>query len=242
MLQVYLHLAGPCYLSYLVLRLMPPHAASHKEEPLAVWIVEDDDLYRDSIATLIRQTDGLSCAGTFDTCEAALEALEARSVPDVVLMDLSLPGMSGLEGIGHLKALVPTTEIIVLSIHRDHDRVFEAIRSGATGYLLKTASAGRIIEAIHEVRRGGAAINAHIARRVLHLFAELAGPKEHYGLTQREREILELLNEGLAKKEIAEHLFLSYYTIDTHVKNIYAKLHVHSRTEAILKARRERLI
>ncbi|HMB92739.1 MAG TPA: response regulator transcription factor [Rhodothermales bacterium] len=220
----------------------PPGKAFPHGEALFVWIVEDDDLYRASVTTLLEQTDGLACTGAFGTCEAALAALDAQPPPDIVLMDLSLPGMSGTEGIGHIKALVPTTEIIVLSIHRDHDRVFEAIRAGATGYLLKTASAGRIIEAIHEVRRGGAPINAHIARRVLHLFAELAGPKQHYGLTQREREILELMNENLAKKEIAEQLFLSYYTIDTHVKNIYAKLHVHSRSEAILKARRERLI
>ena len=223
---------------------MPPPNAAYPDydAPLTVWIVEDDDLYRATITALIEQTDGLACAGAFGTCEAALDALDVQPVPDIVLMDLNLPGMSGLEGIGHIKALVPTTEIIVLSIHRDNDRVFEAIRAGATGYLLKTASAGRIVEAIHEVRRGGAPINAHIARRVLHLFAELAGPKQHYGLTQREREILELMNEGLAKKEIAERLFLSYYTIDTHVKNIYAKLHVHSRSEAVLKARRERLI
>ena len=220
----------------------PPDTASLHDEALSVWIVEDDDLYRASVTTLLEQTDGLACTGAFGTCEAALEALEAQPPPDIVLMDLSLPGMSGTEGIGYIKALVPMTEIIVLSIHRDHDRVFEAIRAGATGYLLKTAAAGRIVEAIHEVRRGGAPINAHIARRVLHLFAEMAGPKAHYGLTQREREILELMNEGLAKKEIAERLFLSYYTIDTHVKNIYAKLHVHSRSEAILKARRERLI
>lgn len=223
--------------------MAPPDAASpDQEEALSVWIVEDDDLYRASVVALIEQTERLRCAGAFGTCEAALKALDEQPVPDIVLMDLSLPGMSGTEGISHIKALVPTTEIIVLSIHRDHDRVFEAIRAGATGYLLKTASAGRIVEAINEVRRGGAPINAHIARRVLHLFAELARPRQHYGLTQREREILELMNEGLAKKEIAERLFLSYYTIDTHVKNIYTKLHVHSRAEAVLKARRERLV
>lgn len=217
-------------------------ATPRDDNVLDVWIVEDDDMYRTSVVGLIEQTEGLHCAGAFGTCEAALEALDEQPVPDVVLMDLSLPGMSGAEGISRIKALVPTTEIIVLSIHRDHDRVFEAIRAGATGYLLKTAAAERIVEAIHEVRMGGAPINAHIARRVLHLFTEIVGLRQHYGLTQREREILELMHEGQAKKEIAERLFLSYYTIDTHVKNIYAKLHVHSRAEAVLKARRERLV
>ena len=157
-------------------------------------------------------------------------------------MDLNLPGMSGIEGIEHINALVPTTDIIVLTIHKDSDRIFEALRRGATGYLLKNTPADQIREAIYEVRQGGAPINAQIARRVLNLFAELAGPLHHYGLTQREQEILGLMMDGLTKKEIAERLFLSFYTIDTHVKNIYAKLHVHSRTEAVMKARRERLI
>ncbi len=213
-----------------------------RDQALNVWIVEDDELYRESVVALIRQTGGMTCLGAFTSCEEALEALEEQPVPDVVLMDLNLPGMSGIEGIAHIKALVPTTDLIVLTIHKDSDRIFEAIRTGATGYLLKTASTDQIIGAIEEVRRGGAPINAQIARRVLNLFAELAGPRQQYGLTRREKEILGLMLEGLVKKEIAERLFLSYYTIDTHVKNIYAKLHVHSRTEALAKARRERLI
>ena len=213
-----------------------------RDQALNVWIVEDDELYRESVVALIRQTGGMTCPGAFTSCEEALEALEEQPVPDVVLMDLNLPGMSGIEGIAHIKALVPTTDLIVLTIHKDSDRIFEAIRTGATGYLLKTASTDQIIGAIEEVRRGGAPINAQIARRVLNLFAELAGPRQQYGLTRREKEILGLMLEGLVKKEIAERLFLSYYTIDTHVKNIYAKLHVHSRTEALAKARRERLI
>ncbi len=212
-----------------------------RREPLAVWIVEDDDLYRASVVSLIDQTDGLTTAGAFSSCEAALEALSDPPLPDVILMDLNLPGMSGSEGIERIKTRAPTTEIIVITIHRDSDRVFEAIRAGATGYLLKTVPAARIVDAIHEARRGGAPMNAQIARRVLQLFAELAGPKEHYGLTERENEILELMNQGIRKKEIAERLYLSYYTIDTHVKNIYSKLHVHSRREAVVKARRERL-
>ena len=213
-----------------------------REQPLNVWIVEDDKLYRESVAALIRQTGGMTCPGAFTSCEEALEALEEQPVPDVVLMDLNLPGMSGIDGIARIKALAPTTDLIVLTIHKDSDRIFEAIRTGATGYLLKTAPAGQIIEAIEAVRQGGAPINPQIARRVLNLFAALAGPRQQYGLTRREREILSLMLEGLVKKEIAERLFLSYYTIDTHVKNIYAKLHVHSRTEALAKARRERLI
>lgn len=206
-----------------------------------VWIVEDDELYRDSVATLIRQTGKMACPSTFGSCEDALQALEVGPFPDVLLMDLNLPGMSGMEGIGHVKARAPAIEIIVLTIHGDADHIFEAIRTGATGYLLKTASAEEIVGAIRAVRRGGAPINPRIARRVLQLFADLAGPREEYDLTQREAEILSLMREGLTKKEIAERLFLSYYTIDTHVKNIYAKLHVHSRTEAVRKARRYRL-
>lgn len=216
--------------------------SSPRDPDVSVWIVEDDTLYRESVTALVEETEGLTCPAAFGSCEAALEALETRPVPDVVLMDLNLPGMSGMEGIAHVKARAPATEIIVLTIHRDSDHIFEALRTGATGYLLKTAAAEEIVEAVRTVRRGGAPIDARIARRVLRLFADLAGPREEYGLTERETEILSLMAERLTKKEIAERLFLSYYTIDTHVKNIYAKLHVHSRTEAVLKARRQRLI
>ncbi len=207
-----------------------------------VWIVEDDPLYRASITSLINEVEDMACTGAFASVEEALEALEMQSLPHVVLMDLNLPGMSGIEGIAHVKAIAPTIEIIVLTIHKDSERIFEAIRTGATGYLLKTTPAGQIVERIREVRSGGAPIDAQIARRVLKLFADLAGSRDAYGLTEREREILGLMSEGLVKKEIAGQLFLSYHTIDTHVKNIYTKLHVHSRTEAILKARRERLV
>ena len=216
--------------------------SSDPAHDVSVWIVEDDALYRESVASLIQQTEGMTCTSAFVSCEEALAALEERPVPDVVLMDLNLPGMSGMEGIGHVKASIPTTEIIVLTIHGDTGHIFEAIRTGATGYLLKTASAEEIVEAIQVAQRGGAPINARIARRVLRLFADLAGPQEQYGLTQRETEVLSLMEQGLTKKEIAERLFLSYYTIDTHVKNIYAKLHVHSRSEAVRKARTQRLI
>ncbi len=224
------------------------HATIHAEEQtssvdiLNIWLVEDNAAFRQTIAELINETAGMRCSGAFASCEEALSELRDKDAPEVVLMDIGLPGMSGIEGVKHLKKISPSTDVIVLTIYDEDEKVFRAICNGASGYLLKDAPPESIVAAIHDVLRGGAPINAHIARRVLDMFMRLSVPLAEYGLTAREKEILHELTEGLTKKQIAEKLFLSFFTIDTHLKNIYAKLHVHSRSGAVAKVLKERLL
>ena len=160
-------------------------------------------------------------------------------------MDLGLPGLSGIEGVRHLRVRSPGSKVVILTIHEDDQKVFDAICAGAVGYLLKPSPPERIVEAIREVERGASPINASIARKVLDAFARggmAPSVTPDYGLTPRETEILELLVEGLTMKAIADRLGVSYHTIDNHLRNIYCKLHVSSRTRAVAKAVQERLV
>jgi DNA-binding NarL/FixJ family response regulator len=212
------------------------------KERIALWLVEDNDQYKKAITRLINASEEIVCDRSFARCEEFLEALDEGSAPEVVLMDIGLPGMDGITGIQRLKGISPATEAIVLTVHDDNDKVFQAICAGASGYLLKDAPADAILQAIREVLEGGAPMSGQIARRVLAMFGNLAVPQSNYGLTSREKEILRQLVEGHTKKEIANILFLSPYTIGTHLKNIYAKLHVHTRSGAVGKVLKERLI
>ncbi len=211
-------------------------------EPFIVWIVEDSEDYRQTIQDLINSRQGMRCTRTFSTCEDVLAALNQEFAPEIVLMDIGLPGMSGIECVRRLKALSPATHVIMLTIHEDNDRIFNALRAGASGYLLKMSPVHKIFEAIEEVSGGGAAMNAQVARRVLNMFTQLNAPRWDYQLTDREKEILQLLVEGKTKNQIADTLFLSFHTIDTHIRNIYTKMHVNSRTDAVTKALQERII
>ncbi len=222
---------------------------AHREQPaeksppdVTTWLVEDNDLYRTTISTIINKTGRLSCEKAFASCEDALQSLENDVPPDVVLMDIGLPGMNGIEGVRRIKAIVPSTHMIMLTAFEEDEKIFEAICAGASGYLLKSSAAEKILEAIDEVLRGGAPMNAQIARRVLDMFSRMTVPKGDYGLTDREKEILKLMVDGLTKKQIADKIFLSYFTIDTHIKNIYTKLQVHTRSGAVSKALKERLL
>ncbi|GAB5533752.1 MAG: response regulator transcription factor [Rubricoccaceae bacterium] len=206
-----------------------------------VWLVEDNTLYRETISDVIDAVPG-HVASAFGSCEAALGALDAGALPDAVLMDIGLPGLGGVEGAEQFQARAPAVPVVMLTVHQDTDTIFRALCAGASGYLLKTATPEAIVEAIAEVRAGGAAMDAQIARRVLTLFTEMAVPRADYGLSGREQEILHQLVDGLTKKLIAERLHLSPHTIDGHIRNIYAKLHVHTRTGAVAKALRERLV
>lgn len=208
---------------------------------LSIWIVEDNTLVRETTAAALREGGGVTCTGAFRDCESMLEALDTESPPSVVLMDIGLPGMDGIEGVREVRRRAPSTRVVMFTVHEDDDRVFEAICAGASGYLLKPSSSDELRVAVEEMRRGGAAINARIARRVLDLFQNLAAPRHDYGLTEREREVLGLLVDGLSKKQIAARLILSEHTIHSHVRNIYEKLEVHSRGGAVAKAVRERL-
>jgi DNA-binding NarL/FixJ family response regulator len=211
-------------------------------EPIDVWVVEDNENLRVTISELLDRDSGLRCSLAAGSCEEALEALNRGEVPQVALMDLGLPGMSGIEGIRRIRARSPSSQVVVLTVREADDHVFEALCAGACGYLLKPASADRIVDAIHTARSGGAPMNAFIARKVLTMFTRIARPRGDYGLTAREVEILRMLSEEKTQKQIAETLFLSPHTVDTHLRNIYGKLEVHSRSAAVVKALREGLI
>jgi DNA-binding NarL/FixJ family response regulator len=208
-----------------------------------VWLIEDHADSRRVLARVLNQTTTIECPCAFATCEEALAALRSAPAPQVILLDVGLPGMSGIEGITHLKALAPGLHIIVLTVFDDQDKVFKAICAGASGYLLKSADEDAIAEAVHDVLRGGAPINSRIARMVLSMFPSRAAvPRQDYGLSAREREVLELMVQGLLKKEIADRLALSYHTVDNHLRSIYAKLQVHTRGSAVAKAVAEHLV
>jgi DNA-binding NarL/FixJ family response regulator len=217
-------------------------AKAPPEEAKELWVVEDDALYRKTISQLLHDVEGIHCDHTFPRCEDALRALDTEPAPDVILMDLGLPGMNGIEGTAKVRELSPATRVIILTIHEDNEKIFDALCAGASGYLLKSSPPEEIEQAMVEVLKGGAPINAQIARKMLAMFTHLAGPRNPSPLTQREREILKLMVEGLTKKVIADQLVLSYHTIDTHIKNIYAKLEVHTRGGAVAKALTDHLL
>jgi DNA-binding NarL/FixJ family response regulator len=209
---------------------------------LDVWVIEDNDELRATLVEVIDSDAEMMCSLSFVRCEEALAALQKESPPQVMLMDIGLPGMSGIEGVRRIRAISPATQILMLTIYEDDANVFESLCAGAAGYLLKSGSTGQIITAIKEARDGGAPMNAQIAKKVLTMFTKIVAPHADYALTAREKEILNLLVSGKPLKQIADTLFLSPFTIATHMKNIYAKLHVHSRSEAVAKALKERLL
>ncbi len=211
------------------------------DHDIFVWLVEDNEFYRHTIEDLLNQSERFVCASAFSSCEQAVEALEIDAPPDVILLDIVLPGISGIDGIRRFKSISPTTHVVILTIHDDDDNLFRALSAGASGYLLKNSPKEKILQSLVEVMNGGAPMNAQIAKKVLNIFARLTAPDADYKLTNREREVLRLLTEGHTKKQIAELLYLSYHTIDNHIRNIYSKLHVHTRTAAVAKALKEKL-
>jgi len=212
-------------------------------EDIAVWIVEDNLHFQQTMKNLINQFDGFICNIAFESCEdALLEMNSTVGLPSVILLDIGLKGMSGIEGIKKFKEISPATHIIMLTIYDDKNSVFEALCEGASGYLLKDSSPGNVIEAIKEVLGGGAPMNMHIAKKVIEMFKQFNPPKGDYGLTVREKEILNLLVRGMSKKQIAEELFVSFHTINTHIKNIYEKLQVTTRGGLVAKAYKENLL
>lgn len=213
----------------------------NNNENIIIWIIEDNKFFRSTIEELLNSTDRFSCKAGFSNCEDALNALSKEPPPDVILLDIGLPAMSGIEGIQHIKSISPNTAIIMQTVHDDNENVFKALTAGASGYILKTSSKERIIESIDEVMNGGAPMNGQIARKVLDVFKNISLPAGEYQLTERETEVLHLLIDGNTKRQIAESLFLSYHTVDNHIRNIYSKLHVHSRSAAVAKAVKEKL-
>jgi DNA-binding NarL/FixJ family response regulator len=208
-----------------------------------VWVVEDNADTRRVLSRVLNRNARLLCPCAFASCEEALRALRANTPPDAILIDVGLPGMSGIEGIARLKAIAPATHAIVLTVFDDEEKVFSAICAGASGYLLKNADEDAIADAVQEALDGGAPINPRIARLVLKMFPRrAAAPGQDYGLTDRERQVLELMVQGLVKKEIAVRMNLSYHTVDNHLRSIYSKLQVHTRGGAVAKAVSEKLV
>jgi DNA-binding NarL/FixJ family response regulator len=223
-------------------QLVTLQAADADAASVEVWVVEDNALLRDSYAAILAQSPGVRMARAFASCEYALAALRFGEPPDIVLLDIGFPGMSGVDGARAMHAVSPTTRIVMLTVHEDGDTVFNALCAGASGYLVKPSSAEAVLYAVDEIRRGGVPMSAPIARKVLELFRRFAAPARDYGLTEREVTVLQGLVNGLGQKGIAAELGLSQHTVNTHIRNIYAKLHVHSRTGAVAKALTERLL
>lgn len=208
-----------------------------------IIIIEDNTVFRDTLQSVIMKSTGKTCNYSFPSGETAIREIELKElVPDIILLDIGLPGKDGISIIPDLRRLTPSSKIIIITVYDDDENVFNAICAGASGYLLKDQSPENIINSIDEVLNGGASVNPHIAKRVLNMFRDQNKSESDYGLSGREKEILRLLVEGLSKKLISERIFLSHHTIDSHIRNIYAKLEVHSKGSAISKAIREKLI
>jgi DNA-binding NarL/FixJ family response regulator len=209
---------------------------------ISIWILEDHQVYRTTLRKLVAAQPWVEKVRDFDTGEGLLKEVKEDSPPDILLIDLGLPGISGIEVIHRVKRVSPATRALVLTVHDDEDKIFDAIRAGADGYLLKASSPEDLLKSIQELRDGGSPITAGVARKVLAAFADLRKPSTDYGLTERERSILNFLVDGISRKEIADRLFVSYHTIDFHIRNIYRKLQVNTQSDAVAKSLRERLL
>lgn len=212
---------------------------------IRVCLVEDHETFRRSLQRLCTPARDLRCIGAFANAEALLAALrdpQASERPDVLLLDVGLPGRSGLEVIPDLHALAPDCRVVILTVFEDEKKISQAISAGASGYLLKTARPEQIVKAIREAAHGGSPMSPAIAASVVKILARLTKPAPAVNLSPRERELLALLVEGLTAKEIADRLGVSIHTTDTHTRHLYVKLGVHSRAAAAARALRDRLV
>jgi DNA-binding NarL/FixJ family response regulator len=219
-----------------------PISPSTQGDFLKVAIIEDVRPLRDGFRMLIDGTDGFHCVGSFRTMEQALEDI-GHDLPDVVLSDIGLPGMNGIAGVRLLKERYPSLTVLMLTVYDDDERIFDALCAGACGYLTKKTPPARLLESIREAGNGGAPMSPEIARRVVSLFREIRPPERaDYHLTPHELRLLKLLVEGHNYKTAAAELGVSFNTVCFHIKQIYEKMQVHSKSEAVVKALRNRLI
>jgi DNA-binding NarL/FixJ family response regulator len=203
--------------------------------PMNVSIVEDNEQLRGTLARVLNRAEGFKCVSQYGDAETALVGLP-KDRPDVVLMDINLPGMNGVECVRRLKPQAPQMQIVMLTVYEDTENIFNALAAGAAGYLLKRTKSAELIEALKEVQRGGSPMTTHIARKVTQSFQRV-GPSSQptENLSEREQEVLDCLSQGFLYKEIAEKLGISYETVHTYIRRIYEKLQVRTRTEAVAK-------
>ncbi|MFT4176989.1 MAG: response regulator transcription factor [Luteolibacter sp.] len=201
-----------------------------------ISIIEDNRSLAETIRKIIDSTEDLFCAGVWSNAEIALKKIDAFR-PRIVLMDINLPGMSGIEATSRLKQRFPEMQVIIVTVYGDHDKIFAALKAGASGYLLKRSSPAEVRNAIYDVLAGGAPMSPEIARRVVETFHEPASgePTPQFDLSKRETEVIELVSEGLSNQEIADQMGIAFDTVRTHLQKIYQKLHVRSRMQAALK-------
>lgn len=217
-------------------------SGSATRAPIRVAIVEDQREIRECLALLVNGTEGYTCTGSYRSMEEALEKIP-KQLPDVVLSDIGLPGMSGIDGVRRLKELHPGLLVLMLTVYDDDERIFDAMCAGACGYLLKKTPPARLLASLEEVVAGGAPMSPEVARRVIALFREIRPPdRADYHLTPHETRLLKLFVEGHNYKTAAAELKVSVNTINFHVRSIYDKLQVHSRSEAVAKALLNRLV
>jgi RNA polymerase sigma factor (sigma-70 family) len=203
--------------------------------PITVSIVEDNDKLRGTLARVLNRAEGFRCVSDYGNAEDALKDLP-RVKPEVVLMDINLPGMNGVECVRQLKPVLPTVQVMMLTVYEDTDNIFNALAVGASGYMLKRTPQAELLEAIRDVHRGGSPMTTHIARKVVQSFQRSqASAAQTDSLSEREQQVLELLAQGLIYKEISEKLGISYETVHTYIRRIYEKLQVRTRTEAVAK-------
>lgn len=203
--------------------------------PITVSIVEDNEQLRTTLARVLNRAEGFRCLSHYGNAEEALKDLPTVK-PEVVLMDINLPGINGVECVRQLKQVLPEVQVIMLTVYEDTDNIFNALAAGASGYLLKRTKSAELLEAIREVHRGGSPMTTHIARKVTQSFQKAgSSPQPTENLSQREQEVLDCLSQGFLYKEIAEKLGISYETVHTYIRRIYEKLQVRTRTEAVAK-------
>jgi DNA-binding NarL/FixJ family response regulator len=205
----------------------------------AVVVVEDNRALREQLVQILGTAQDIRCVGAFSSAEDALKEIPARK-PDVVLMDIKLPGMSGIECVAELKRLMPTLQIIMVTVYEDSERLFRALKAGANGYLVKSSPPNQLLEAVRDVYAGGSPMSSHIARKVVHHFHLLGpSPAEAGNLSPRELQVLGLLAEGFIYKEIGDKLKIGVETVRTYVKSICQKMHVRNRLEAVARHQAE---
>lgn len=217
----------------------------HNGNPANIWLVEDNPLFASGVRRVVESLDGMACGGSFSSVEDALEALGGSDAPDVILLDVQLPGMDGIHALASFRKFAPKARVIILTVFDDSDKIFRAVCAGASGYILKSSGIGKIGDAIRQVMEGGAPMTPGVAKKVLDAFANMEPPhdgNDEYHLTDRECDILRLMADGLSKKEIADSLNISSHTVSAHLRRVYVKLHVNTNTGAVAKALREGII